>query len=373
MKKTYPRYALGELERKDKALSKKNKEILDDFIELCSITAKGKKLEKIRRNLVQFYDITELDFNKQTKKSVDKFLSLLNDSDRSIWTKNEVKVYVRKFLNSHYKDLELIENIKTSSRRGLDPVKINENNLITEEDVEKMLRFAQNYKEKAYLFLIFESGARPQELSELKWKDIKFEDKYANITLYSKKTNQSRTFPVKKAKEHLFNWKENYSYLDVQSKDYVFPSRWRDKPITSVGLNVMLRRMAKASELKKDVWSYLFRHSRATKLYEELPTPIVEKLMGHKNMSGIYAHISSKKAREEMLNKIYNIEELSSKDKNQIEELQREMNRIKEYIKKNIEIQNKISKDRINLELQYDKEMPKEIKEKYLKLKNKFR
>ncbi len=334
MKENYPRYALGELVSVDKNLSKKNKEILDDFIELCSITAKGKKLEKIRRLLLQFYNITERDFNKQNKKSVNQFLSLLNDSDRSIWTKNEIKVYLRKFLKYHYKDLELIENIKTNSRRGLDSVKINENNLVTEEDVEKMLRFAENYKEKAFLFLIFESGARPQELAELKWKDIKFEDEYADITLYSKKTNQSRTFPVRKAREHLFNWKENYSYLDVQPNDYVFPTRWRDKTITTAGLNVMLRRMAKNSGLKKDVWSYLFRHSRATRLYEELPTPIVEKLMGHKNMAGIYAHISSKKAREEMLNKIYNVEELTTKDNDKIKELEKKIEGLQNFVSK---------------------------------------
>ena len=91
--------------------------------------------------------------------------------------------------------------------------------------------------------------------------------------------------------------------------------------MTTSGLNKMLRKMAKASGIGKDVWNYLLRHTRATRLYEELPQQIVEKLMGHKNMAGVYAHISSKKAREEMLSKIYKIEELSPEEKDEIKNL----------------------------------------------------
>jgi len=188
-----------------------------------------------------------------------------------------------------------------------------------------MLRCAQNYKEKAYLFLSFETGARPQELLNLKWRDVKFEKEYADINLFSNKTKSSRNFPVRKAKEHLWNWKQNYSFPDLNSNDYVFPSRKRDKILTTPGINKMLRRIATASGLNKDVWSYLFRHSRATRLYEELPQQIVEKLMGHKNMAGIYAHISSKKAREEMLSKIYKIEDSTPEDKKELDFLKEKL------------------------------------------------
>ncbi len=319
MKKDFPRYELGECVNIENKMSWKNKQILGDFKKHCSILAGEGKVTKIGRILVQLYDVTETNLWEQTKETIDSFLVLLNKTNRSVWTKNEIKVYLKKFLKWYYKDLNMIENIKSDSRRDLNPEKINENNLVTEEDVEKMLRCAESYKEKAYLFLTFETGARPQELIGLKWKDIKFEDEYADITLFSQKTKKSRSFPVKKAREYLWEWKQNYSYPDVKPSDYIFPSRWRDKCMTSVGLNKMLRRMAKKSELNKDVWNYLFRHTRATRLYEELPTPIVEQLMGHKNMSGIYAHISSKKTREEMLSKIYKIEKISPDLKHKLE------------------------------------------------------
>lgn len=323
MKESYPRYKQGELIEIEKKLTKSDKEILKEFLKKCSITAGEKKVEKIKKLILQLFDVTQKSLSKQTKKSIDDFLLLLSKSDKSNWTKDEIKVYVKQFILWLYKDVSLVENFKATAKKGLDPQKITENNLVTEKDVEKMLRYAESYKDKAYLLLAFQTGARPQELSEnLRWKDIKFEDAYADVTLYSSKTNESRTFPVvKETKEALWEWKQHYSFPDVQPKDFVFPSRWRDKSMTTAGLNKILRKMANLAGLNKDVWNYLLRHSRCTKLYEELPQQIVEKLMGHKNMAGVYAHISSKKAREVMLNKIYKIEELTKEEKEEIKEL----------------------------------------------------
>jgi len=355
MKKNYPFYKLGEIQEVEKVLTKKEKEVLRDFLKKCSITAGEKKVEKIKRLILQLRDVTEKPITELNKEDVDSFLVVLSKSKKSYWTKDELKVYIKQFLKWYYKDLELVENFKAEGKKGLNPQKITENNLISEEDVEKMLRYAESFKEKCYLLLSFQTGARPQELLELKWKDVKFEDKYADITLFSSKTKKSRTFPVvDKTKNALWEWKQHYSFSDVKPQDFIFPSRWRDKSMTSAGANKMLRRMATASGLDKDVWGYLFRHSLATKLYEELPQQIVEKLMGHKNMAGVYAHISSKKAREVMLNKIYNIEELSKNEKEEFEKMKKEVLELRKENIINLESTNK----KIELIMQSLKKFP---------------
>ena len=333
MKLNYLKYKYGELDEAEKKLSKGDKEVLDSFLKKCSITAGQKKVLHIKKLVIQLVDVTQLELTKQTKESIDSFLSLLSNSNKSKWTKDEIRVYVKQFLLWYYKDLNMIENFKLESKKELNPQRVTENNLITEEDIEKMVRFAQGYKDKAYLLLAFQTGARPQELLNLKWKDIKFEDKYADITLYSNKTEQARTFPiVDETMKTLWEWKQHYAYSDVSPKDFIFVSRWRDREMTTAGLNQMLRKMAIASGIGKDIWSYLLRHTRATRLYEELPQQIVEKLMGHKNQAGIYAHISSKKAREEMLNKIYKVEELTPEEKDRIKELENQIKKIKEIM-----------------------------------------
>jgi len=348
MKKEYPKYKQGEVQAIEKRLSKDEKEILYEFLKKCSITAGEKKVSKIKCLVLQLRDVTEKPLHRQTKKEIDEFLSLLNNCGKSVWTKNEIKIYIKQFILWLYKDLEMVENFKTQNKRELNQQKITENNLVTEEDIEKMMRFAESYKDSAYLLIAWQTGARPQEIAQLQWKDITFQDKYADVTLYSGKTKKSRTFPVvEKTMKALWDWKQHYIFPDVKPQDYVFVSHQRGTFMTSAGLNKILRRLSQRAGLNKDIWNYLLRHSRATKLYEELPQQIVEKLMGHKNMAGIYAHISSKKAREAMLEKIYHIQELTQQEKDEIKKLREEV----QNINKKLDTRDSYIKDLIQAQL----------------------
>lgn len=348
MKTEYPKYEKGVINSFKKTLSEEDLEILKDFLKLCSIRAGEGKLQKIERVMLQFLDIIETPIKDIKTDDVNSYLIVLNKCDRSGWTKNECKVYIKKFLKWKFKDLDMIEHFKGETIDISD--KITEKNLLTEEDIQKMLRVAETYKEKAYLFLSFESGARPQEIINLKFSDLDFKDDIVDVTLYSNKTRKTRLFPLKQSKEHLWNWKENFIYTNRTDKDYIFPARpKKDKhgditnrysPITTTALNKLLRKLAKKSGIKKNVWNYLTRHTRATKLYEELPVPIVEKLLGHSNMYKTYAHISNKKAREEMLSKIYNVEKMTVDERNKLQ------GQIDELKKENIEIKISIEKDK---------------------------
>jgi len=356
MKNKYPDYKIGELQTIYKSMPKKDQEAIEEFLIKCGITIKTKpKLEKVKRILIQFYDVTELSLLKQDKTSVNTFLFLLNESNRSVWTKNEIKVYLKQFLKRIYKDLEMIEDIKSDNKRGLNPEKITEGNLINDKDVERMLRFANNHKEKAYLLLSFTTGARPTELINLKFSDITFEKDYADVSLFSPKTKASRTYPVvDETMKALWELREHYPFPGVTPQDYVFSTRTRGKPMTSNGINKMLRRLASSAGINKDIWGYLLRHSRATKLYEELPTPIVEKLMGHHDQYRVYAHISSKKAREELLKKVYHVEELTPQEKEKITNLTSEMEELRNKFLKE-ELERKELQEKIELMIKEDK------------------
>ena len=313
MKQKYPRYKQGELQEIKKKLPLDSKILLDKFTKLCSVRAGEEKVKKIERHMIHVYDVTEKPLDKLTTENIIDFLIVLNKSDRSSETRNEIKVYLKKFLKWHYKDIDMIENISVLEK---DKRKIND-----EKNIEDMLRKAERFRDRSLISLLWQTGARPQELLGLKFKDIKFKGETADITLHSNKTNRTRSFPVTEASKYLKEWKQAYTYPNVKPDDYIFPSPVdRSKPITSIAVNKMLRKLAKKSGVDKDIWSYLFRHTRATRLYETLPTPIVEKLMGHKDQYKIYAHISSKKARDVMMKKVYGIEEIDDKTKEKLEQ-----------------------------------------------------
>lgn len=334
MKKELRMYKQGEAKEVYKKFSQKTKDIINWFIEICSITAGAKKLDKVERILIRFVDTTKEDLTKKPKvEVVNKYLKLLNNSDYSFHTKNEDKVYLKRFLLKRYKDLDLVENFHIENRRAPDSSKINEATLITEEEVERLLSSADNSKEKAYVFCLYETGARPQELLNLKWKDVIVTDTSIDLILHSGKTGETRTFPLNKSSRALEIWKTHYPF-DLTPESFVFPNRVSAfKSMTSAGANKILKRLGKRAGLKKPIWNYLFRHTRATRLYEEIPQQITEKLMGHKNMADVYAHISNKKAKEVLLEKVYQKGKLEIREKTELEKMKEAFNNFLENFK----------------------------------------
>lgn len=319
MKEKISKYEYGKLDEIYKSMSETNKKIVDDFCEQCSITAGQSKVSKIKRVIIQLYDITEIDLDKLNKKNIDAFLVIINHSKLSVWTKNEIKVYLKKFLKWYYKDLDMIENIK-KEKFDMDYSKVNENNLLTKDDIDKMYRCSTNHKTSCLLGLLEETGGRAGEIAQLKFKDVNFNEKYPTVTLYTGKNKTSRTIPIVRSKEVILKWKHHYSFPDPQPNDFIFVNPLdRTKHITTTAMNKTLRRLSKKAGINKDVWNYLFRHTQLTRLYETLPTPVVEQLAGHKNMSQVYAHISNKKARDMMLKDVYKVDDLDDEKKHELE------------------------------------------------------
>lgn len=332
MLNTYPKFAKGELQNIKKKMSKKNVDIINTFYKECSTSAGNKKLQKIEQILVQFQYITKANLDNIDKEIVDSFLALLKNSYRTEWSKNEVKIYLKKFLLWKYKDLDMIKNIKLNSK-PFNEEKINENVLFNKKDIEKLIRAAETLRWKAFIMLAFETGARPQELQDLKWQHIKFEDGYGLVQLYSKKTGSSRSFPIKEAVIHLKRWKKEFCYPDIKEEDYVFPSPfYRHKPMTTSAFLINLKEIGKRAGINRNIFTYLFRHSRAHFLYDKLPQKKVEKLMGHTDMADIYAHMSNEQAIQSMLKEIYHIEELSESDNQKMIEMEERIKHLEDTL-----------------------------------------
>lgn len=342
MKKEYKTYKKGELQEVKKKFNKESLKILSDFLDSCSKTAGKGTLVKIERQLLYFVDIIEKQLNqKPTLEELEHFLGLLKDKrDRQ-----KLKANIKRFLKWKWKDFELLESFDFRWSRPL-ALKYSESDVLTDEDVEKLVRQAQSLMWKSAFILAFETGMRPSELINLKWKDIRFKEdnNTADIVIYSKKTRETRIYPVLNSVVHLKRWKQEYSYPDVKPEDYVFPGYKsvnnkivpaRERSITTHGILFALKRTAKKIGISEDrMTTYLMRHSRATELYQKMPEQVVEKLLGHKGMAKFYTHLSNEKARQELLNKIYNIKELTAEEKNEyqkkIEAIESELKQQKE-------------------------------------------
>lgn len=218
----------GESQKFFKKLTPKERQEIEDFVKYVSITSKSKKrLENNKRSLLTFRKAVKKPLDKVTLKDLRDFLALLNNSDRTQSSRNELKHTIKRFLRWKFKDwserFNNLEDIKLVMK--MNEEKINSDTLLKKEDVEAIVKAEPKLFWKAFFLALYESGLRPIELRTLHWKNIKFDvdkDGISEINVYATKTSKARSVYVKEATFYLKKLKEQ------SENDLVFPAP-RDK------------------------------------------------------------------------------------------------------------------------------------------------
>ncbi len=175
--------------------------------------------------------------------------------------------------------------------------------LLKPDEMERLIR-ASNPQKAAILRLLWATGARPSEVLNLRHEDVAWEThngmEYAELSFRDTKTGEPRTVPLADRKA-LGSLRD---YLEIANgSDYLFPSPSRKgQPLTAKSLWAVMTRTAGKIGLKKRVYPYLFRHTRATEL-ATAPRAYADRLMGWK--SGVmwknYTHLATDDLRDFVL------------------------------------------------------------------------
>ena len=242
-------------------------------------------------------------FSKKTVKgylySVEKFLDFSKGNGLN---EDSVKNYVQKKLNeknpsSVRKDLFAIkfffENVLKQKLRIPNPKKNNPlPEILTIEEIRKMIAFTQNIKHKLIIKLLYGCGLRVSEIVDLKKQDLNFEEGLIHLRLAKGRKDRFVKIP-ESLKEEL----KNYSALS--SLDVLFVSS-RGGKLTKDTIQKIVQNSARKAQIKKRVYPHLLRHSFATHLLESgTDLRIIQKLLGHSDIktTQIYTQISQANIR----------------------------------------------------------------------------
>jgi len=121
------------------------------------------------------------DLDQASKKDILRILAEVEKSNYSEWTKHDYKVAIRKFYKWLGKE-DLVSWIKIR-------VKKNRTFLPDELLSEKVLRIvkaADNLRDRVFIILLWESGGRIGEIGDMKIKDVGFHENYAAVWLHGK-------------------------------------------------------------------------------------------------------------------------------------------------------------------------------------------
>lgn len=155
----------------------------------------------------------------------------------------------------------------STSRPDQDKIPVDE--LITPEDIAKLIQAHEDRRDKAILAVLYESGLRSSEFCALNIRSVKF-DKYGAVLTLPKdapklKTGARRVRLIDSV-TYLKSWYEHHPRKDEPEAPLFF-TRSRRAPGRRMSPNALwqfTQRAAKKAGLSKHIYPHLFRHSAAT-------------------------------------------------------------------------------------------------------------
>ena len=165
--------------------------------------------------------------------------------------------------------------------------------VLTKEEVFKLINAFSSKKSRLMISFIYACGFRVSELTNLKTKDLNFEEKIGNVR--QGKGKKDRVFNIPEFL--LEDLKEQVESQKKINQEYLFTGP--NGRLSSRNLQKMVQKAAIKAGIKKEVHPHTLRHSFATHLLEN-GTDIrkIQVLLGHSSISTteVYTHVS----REEL-------------------------------------------------------------------------
>jgi len=161
-------------------------------------------------------------------------------------------------------------------------------NILTPAEVSIILAFTNNIREKAILSILAYSGLRNQEVCNLKVDDIDFSSN--QIVVNKRKGDKNRIVNVDGLCINVI-----YEYLKEyeRTKDcYLFTTLRKNNKYQTYATRRLVKKIVKLTNIKKNVFPHLFRHSLACHLVENGANIIsIQNHLGHNNIETTMRYI----------------------------------------------------------------------------------
>lgn len=171
--------------------------------------------------------------------------------------------------------------------------------MIAQIDMSK----AEGHRNRAIIEMLYGSGLRVSELTELKLSNIYRKEGYMRII---GKGNKQRLVPISpEADKQLGYWLEDRAKLDIKpdAVDIAFLNHY-GRQLTRAMIFTIVKQLAKDAEIRKTISPHTLRHSFATHLLQNgADLRIIQQLLGHESIvtTEIYTHVDIHDLRDAIL------------------------------------------------------------------------
>ncbi len=282
------------------------KDIIYEFLDYISYEKKysdytEKNYELDLFKYFEYLDKNNLNYLTVKYKDVSNFTLFLAKQNYKSTTINRIDSSIRSFYNY----LELEEKINGNPFKAASNLKVPKRlpNYFKYDEYLTMISVIDKddyeYRNRLILEMLFATGLRVSELSNIKIKDIDFSER--EIKIMGKGSKERFVFYNKECATVLDSYlKECRSkLLNGKDSEYLFINHLGDK-LTDRGIRLIIDKIVKKSCIKSKVSPHTFRHTFATMLLNEgCNIKSVQELLGHSSLgtTGIYTHLTNDEVR----------------------------------------------------------------------------
>lgn len=282
------------------------KDIIYEFLDYISYEKKysdytEKNYELDLFKYFEYLDKNNLNYLTVKYKDVSNFTLFLAKQNYKSTTINRIDSSIRSFYNY----LELEEKINGNPFKAASNLKVPKRlpNYFKYDEYLTMISVIDKddyeYRNRLILEMLFATGLRVSELSNIKIKDIDFSER--EIKIMGKGSKERFVFYNKECATVLDSYlKECRSkLLNGKDSEYLFINHLGDK-LTDRGIRLIIDKIVKKSCIKSKVSPHTFRHTFATLLLNEgCNIKSVQELLGHSSLgtTGIYTHLTNDEVR----------------------------------------------------------------------------
>ena len=272
------------------------KTFLEDYITILRVekNLSPNSIEAYKRDLTRYIDFLqeEKDINNLEEispKHIRGFIRVLNDAHLAPASITRAFSSIR----SYHSFLSGENLVQQNPSQLLDAPKPSRKLpvVLAVEEVNKILGVIDTAKplgrrDLAILEVLYSAGVRVSELCDLRMIDLVLDSDMIRVTGKGKKERFAPIGP--RAQECINNYlKFDRPTLSKKDKNLgkIFLSR-NGRPLTRMTVNIILKKWAQVSGLKKKVSPHTFRHSFATHLLEGgADLRVVQEMLGHVDIS----------------------------------------------------------------------------------------
>ena len=298
-------------------ISDRNRELIEQFDRACFMEelSKPRRIKLISTLIILAEKYVKKDFDAAIREDIeDVVIKIDSREDCSPWTKHSYKVIIKKF----YKWLKFGKGYRTAvdypaivswlrcNLKKKDQPRIKATDILTEEEVKKLIDTAEHSRDRAFISMLYELGARIGEVGSLRIKELA-RDKHGYIVDLEGKTGH-RTPRIVISDPYITHWLSVHPLKNKPDAPLwvrIGNGSKGEKMKYGAFRELVLRLVARAG-IKKRVYHHLFRHTRVTHLLinkgiNEAQAKVYFGWVPDSKMLSEYSHLISKDANDAIL------------------------------------------------------------------------